>query len=111
MSPAVIVQRQLDAYNAKDMDRFLAQYEDQAQLFKPPQAEPFVDGKAAMRLHYASKRFNIPSLHADLIGRMTVGPFVFEHERVHGLSEEPQDVVIAFQVVDDRIRAAWFYGT
>ena len=35
MNPESVVQRQLDAYNDRDLDRFMACYSDEVQLFRP----------------------------------------------------------------------------
>ena len=36
MDPATLVQRQLDAYNARDLDAILATYADDAEQFEHP---------------------------------------------------------------------------
>ena len=48
MSPAeAAVQRQLDAYNAHDSKRFVAEYTDDVRVFRPPEPEPVLAGKPA----------------------------------------------------------------
>ena len=39
-NPADPVQRQLDAYNSRDLKRFLAEYAEDIQVFRPPGVEP-----------------------------------------------------------------------
>jgi hypothetical protein len=73
MDPALPVQAQLDAYNARDLERFVACYADDVQLYRPPAAEPVLQGKAAMAAHYAAHRFKLPLLHAELVNRMVLG--------------------------------------
>jgi hypothetical protein len=111
-SPQDPVQRQLDAYNAHDLERFLAEYTDDVQVFRPPGAEPVLSGKRAMGEHYASKRFNLPDLHARLVNRMVAGNTVVDHEEITGLPGEPLRAAIAVYRVDDsvgRIDTVWFY--
>ena len=95
MSPEQLAQEQLDAYNARDLDRFVACYADDIRLYRPPAAEPFLSGKAALAAHYAANRFNNAALHAELRGRLVVGNKVFDHERAHGrqVTGEPTRVV------------------
>ena len=67
-NPAVAtVQRQLDAYNAKDLDVLVSIYADDAQLFEHP-ATLLASGTAELRKRFAA-RFQEPNLHALLLNR------------------------------------------
>jgi len=85
MTTEAPVQRQLEAYNARDLDRFVAEYHDDIRVFRAPSGTPVLDGKAAFTAHYAAHRFNLPNLHADVLSRMVVGNKVIDHERVSGV--------------------------
>ena len=85
MNPADPVQRQLDAYNAHDLERFVAEYTEDIQVFRPPAAEPVLSGQNAFAEHYARNRFTLPNLHAEVVNRMVAGSTVVDHERVTGL--------------------------
>ena len=111
MKTELVVQRQLDAYNAHDLDRFLAQYSDDVQLFRPPEPMPILNGKAAMAEHYATKRFNLPGLHAALVNRMALGNKVIDHERITGIGSTPMDAAVVFEVnPQGLICKVWFFG-
>ena len=58
--PGVVVQRQLDAYNARDIDALLATYADDAQLFEHP-AKLLASGAAQLRERFTA-RFQEPTL-------------------------------------------------
>ena len=88
-TPEEFAQRQLDAYNARDLERFAEQYTNDVLVFRPPSAEPMLAGKAALKAHYARNRFNLPGLHAELVKRMVFGNTVIDQERVLGVSAEP----------------------
>ena len=107
--PAAVVQRQLDAYNARDLARFVACYAEDVELFRPPAAAPFVVGRAALAEHYGNRRFSLAALHAELVGRLVVGRKVFDHERITGLAEQPVEALVAFEVQDGLIRRVWFF--
>ncbi|CAN5383640.1 nuclear transport factor 2 family protein [soil metagenome] len=109
MSPVDTVQRQLDAYNALDLDRFVAQYTDDVQVFQPPSTEPFLSGKAAFAAHYANNRFTRPELQAELINRMVVGDVVVDQERISGLDGGVREAIAVYRVVDGLISTVWFY--
>src|SRR5437899_507064 len=79
-APEAVVQRQLDAYNARDFDALLAIYADDAQTFEHP-ATLIASGSAALRQRFAT-RFKEPNLYAKLLGRIVMGSIVIDHERV-----------------------------
>jgi hypothetical protein len=109
VNPEGPVQRQLDAYNAKDLARFLAEYTEDVQVFRPPAREPVLSGKQALGEHYARNRFTLPNLHARLVKRIVSGNIVVDHEDVTGLSEANLSAVAVYEVIDDRIRTVWFF--
>ncbi len=106
MSPVDPVQRQLDAYNAHDLDAFIANYADDVRLYRLPSAEPSIVGKAALAEHYAKNRFTIPSLRATLVNRMAFGNKVVDHEVIVGLGPEPLEAAVVYEVRDDGLIAA-----
>ncbi len=109
MNPADPVQRQLDAYNAHDLARFVAEYTDDVEVFVPPAAEPLLSGKKAFAEHYANNRFTLPALRAEVVNRMVSGNTVVDHERVTGLHDGVVEAIAVYRVDGDRIRAVWFY--
>lgn len=109
MNPEDPVQRQLDAYNAHDLERFVAEYHDDVKVFRPPAAEPVLSGKNAFAEHYAKNRFTLPDLHARLVNRIVSGNIVVDHEDIAGLPDGRRSAVAVYEVVDGRIRNVWFF--
>ena len=105
MTPERCVQAQLDAYNAHDLEGFLAAYADDVCLYRPPASAPVLAGKAAFADFYARERFALPDLRADLVGRLVAGKQVIDHERIHGLGETPYEVIVVYTVEDGLIRS------
>lgn len=82
MNPEEPVQRQLDAYNAHDLERFVAKYAEDIQVFVPPATELLSNGKQDFADHYRPSRFTLPHLHAELLQRIVSGNTVVDRERV-----------------------------
>ena len=107
--PEDAVQRQLDAYNARDLKGFLAEYTDDVQAFRPPARDPVLSGKRAFGEHYARNRFTLPNLHARLVSRIVSDNIVVDHEQITGIGEATVAAVAVYEVVDGRIRTVWFF--
>ena len=77
-----VVQEQLEAYNARDLDRFAATYGEDIRIYRLPASQPAIVGQAQLRETYA-KRFASPGLHADIVNRIVLGNKVIDHERLN----------------------------
>ncbi|MEO7255306.1 MAG: nuclear transport factor 2 family protein [Casimicrobium sp.] len=103
------VQRQMDAYNAHDLERFIAEYTEDVQVFRPPSVAPVLSGKKAFAEHYGKNRFTLPNLHAEVVNRMVVGNTVVDHEHVTGLQDGVVEAIAVYQITNGLIGAVWFY--
>jgi len=110
MSPSDIAQHQLDAYNARDLQRFLEVYAEDVEVWRMPANEPSLRGRAALGEFYANERFNLPSLHAELVNRIAVGDTVIDHERVSGVRSEVFEVAAVYRISQGLIREVWFHA-
>jgi uncharacterized protein (TIGR02246 family) len=102
-----IVQRQLEAYNARDLEAFLACYADDAKLWRAPDTIT-ESGKEALRARYRRRFDGAPALHATILARIVFDRFVVDHERVTGVPEGVLETVVTYEVIGDRIVNAWF---
>ncbi|QCI67314.1 nuclear transport factor 2 family protein [Phreatobacter stygius] len=104
-----VVARQLDAYNARDIEAFMALWHDDAQVFAHP-ATLLADGAAAIRARHVA-RFQEPDLFGRLIARVSVGTMVVDREVVSRNFPEGRgevDVIAIYEVDGGRIAKAWF---
>ena|ERR1700690_2910593 len=107
-NPEAIVQAQIEAYNAHDIDAFVATYADDAQLFEHP-AKVLAAGSAQLRERYAA-RFKEPNLHAVIVKRIVMDNVVVDHERVTRTFPEGSgviDAVAIYEVENGKIAKAW----
>ena len=109
MTPEALVQAQLDAYNAHDLQAFVACYSDDILVYRPPVAQPALAGKAAFADFYATQRFNLPGLHAQVLNRMVLGNKVIDHERISGLGDAPLEAAAVYEITCGLISTVWFY--
>ncbi len=110
MSPETVVQRQLEAYNARDLRRFLAAYDDGIRVYRSPAHDPVMVGKAAFAEYYATQRFNRTGLNAVLVNRMVLGNRVIDHERISGVREQPFEVAVVYEVINGLIQCTWSFA-
>lgn len=109
MTPEAIIQRQLDAYNAHDLDALMATYADEAQQFEHPD-KLLATGSAQIRERF-SARFKEPNLHAQLVKRIVAGNIVIDHEQVTRTFPEGAgklELVAIYEVQHGKIAKAWF---
>ncbi len=105
---AAIVQRQLDAYNSRDVDALLATYAEDAEMFEHP-SKLLASGAAALRDRFLA-RFQEPNLHATLLSRTVMGHIVVDHEIVtRTFPEGPGKIqlMMIYEVQAGRIAKAW----
>ena len=108
-SPEVVVQRQLDACNAKNRNAWLATYAEDARQFELGGAL-LAEGHDALRAR-TETRFKEPNLHAHLIKRVAMGNVVIDHEDVtRKFPEGPGKVelVCVYLVEQGKIQSASF---
>ena len=107
MSPVEIVQRQVEAYNAHDLEAFAATYSDSIQMYRLPNLEPSIRNKAELKEFYGANRFTAPGLHAEILNRIVLGNKVIDHERITGLPNSPFECVVIYEVENDSIQRVW----
>jgi hypothetical protein len=108
-SPEVVVQRQLEAYNAKNIEAWLASYAEDAKQFELGGAL-LAHGRAAIRAR-TEPRFSDPDLKANLIKRVVMGNVVVDHEDViRTFTEGPGrvELVCVYVVEQGKIQSASF---
>jgi len=106
-SPEAIVQNQLEAYNAKDLEGLLELYALDAEMLAFP-STLLAKGREALRERFR-QRFLEPNLKAQLLNRIVSGNLVIDHERVtRDFPEGPGSVelVMLYEVAEGYIQRA-----
>ena len=105
----VVIKRQLDAYNLHDIDLFMANWADDAQMFEHP-SKLLANGSAEIRERHIH-RFREPNLFGLLVKRMVIGNKVVDQEIVTRTFPEGSghiEVIAIYEVTGDKIIKAWF---
>lgn len=108
-SPLVVVQAQLDAFNAKDIETLMRTYAPDAEQFALHGVR-LAKGHDELRPRYL-KRFDEPDLFARLLSRMVIGNIVTDLELItrnfpEGLGT--LEMLCIYEVVGGRIQRASF---
>jgi imidazolonepropionase-like amidohydrolase len=107
-TPAAVVQRQINAYNARDIDAFLATYSSDAKLYEQPD-KLLMSGQDAMRKGYAKLFERTPQLHVRIDRQMVLGRHVICEEVVSGApSGKTIHAAAVYEVEGDKITRVWF---
>lgn len=105
-NPEYIVQKQLDAYNARDIEAFLATYTDDVELFMFP-ATLLSKGKEAMRQTYAPMFQNTPDLFCEIKNRTVLGNKVIDEEYVR-FNGQFLSAIAIYEVENNKISKVTF---
>lgn len=104
--PLEVVQGQVDAFNARDVEAFTACYSSDATLVGPD-GNVMMQGHEAISGMYAQLFARSPDLHVNVVSRMTVGNWVVDEEECSGFVFDgfPSDLhsVVVYQVSDGLI--------
>lgn len=106
MDPVTIVRGQVDAFNARDLDRFVSFYSADIVL-EDGNGQIMAQGHDALRALYGRLFAQSPALHADIPQRIHVGAYVIDEEEASGFIFEgfPSEMHIAviYRVEGDTI--------
>ena len=98
--PDDAVERQERAYNAHDLESFLDCYSEDV-ILENADGVVVMRGHDAMREQYGRLFATCPDVHAEVITRICVGPYVIDEERVTGRPEGEIHAVAIYRLASD----------
>jgi hypothetical protein len=101
MTATDVVARQVEAYNAADLEGFLACYAPQV-VVRSGEGVVLNDGLDAMRATYGGWFGSLPGLHVDILTRMERGSWVVDEEHVIAAGLDVR-ALVAYRVRDGLI--------
>ncbi len=105
-TPEDLAQRQLNAYNLRNIDAFLEPYADDVEVYQYPNTIQF-KGKETMRETYSQMFNNTPNLHCELVGRIVQGNIVIDKERVQ-FGNQIVEAVAIYHIENGKIKKVYF---
>ncbi|HEX7457614.1 MAG TPA: amidohydrolase family protein, partial [Ginsengibacter sp.] len=106
ITPVMLVQQQLNAYNARSIDAFVAPYADDAELYQFPD-KLIGKGKDAMRKAYSSIFSNFPDLHCEIKERIIQGGTIIDKEIVSGMGKTKVEGISIYKVENNKIKKVY----
>ena len=106
-TPEDLAQRQLNAYNLRNIDAFLEPYADDVEVYEYPNTLQF-KGKETMRQTYTAMFENTPNLHCELVGRIVQGNIVIDKERVR-FGKMIIEAVAMYHIGNGKIKKVYFF--
>lgn len=105
-TPEDLAQRQLNAYNFRNIDAFLEPYHDEVEVYDFPD-KLIYKGKEAMRIGYTQMFENVSNLHCELVNRIVEGNVVIDQELVQ-YGEEMIKATAIYHIEEGKIKKVYF---
>lgn len=105
-SPETVVQRQLNAYNARNIDAFMDTYADDIEIYTFP-ATFETKGKEGMRKRYADYFKHTPNLYCKIEKRIVLGNKIIDKEKVRA-GDQTIHAVAVYEVENGKIKKVTF---
>ena len=105
-----VVQNQLEAYNAKDLEAFVAVFHPEAELYNLGNDTPIAKGADELYSVYGRLFEQSPNLRSDVVSRTVIGNKVMDYEVITGRNNqsEPLYLVAIYEVEEGLIRRCYF---
>ncbi len=115
LDTTAIIDKQLDAYNARDVEAFAATYHQDVEIHSFSKGLQYT-GRDILQERYGNKFANLTYLKATSLKRIVHGRFLIDHELAEsstlpsGEVEKSIKVIAAYEVVDGLIKRVTFMG-
>ncbi|WP_299607650.1 amidohydrolase family protein [uncultured Aquimarina sp.] len=105
-TPEQIVQRQVNAYNARNIDAFMDTYSDDIKIYNFPN-ELSISSKADMKKSFETMFEKVPNLYCEIKNRIVLGNKVVDREYVR-FGDRYSNVIAIYEVENGKIAKVTF---
>lgn len=105
LSADQVVQSNLDAYNNRDLEKFMFWFSEDVELYSFSEMKLIASGKPAIEKLYKELFVASPNLHSTILKRIVFDNKVIDHESIVGRkgSSEILEIVMIYEVKDGKI--------
>ena len=105
MSPEEVVQENLDFYNQRNIEGFMASFSENIKVYELGSAKPSATGLLKVEKIYTELFKNSPKLHSTILKRIVMGNRVIDHESITGRNGnfEVLELVLIYEVENEKI--------
>jgi len=105
MTPEKVVQHNLEAYNARDIQAFISDYAEDIELYSFGNNQPTAKGLSEVKEIYANLFDASPNLNSTIINRIVFENKVIDHESITGRmgKKDLVEMVLIYEIKDDKI--------
>ena len=105
MTPEQVVQKQLEAYNQRNIEAFMAVIDPDITFYSFTEGTKTMSGAQACKKFYSTLFKASPNLNSTIISRTLLGNKVIDHESITGRNgnEEVLELVLIYEVKNEKI--------
>ncbi len=105
MTTEQIVQQNLEAYNRRDIETFMASFSPDVAIYNFAEQTPSTVGLEAVRKRYQDLFQQSPNLHSTILKRIVFENKVIDHESIIGRlgSKDILEIIMIYEVKDQKI--------
>ena len=107
-TPEALVQVQLDAYNAHNLDAFVACYAQNVEFWTMDGKVNPEKGAAAMRKGYAELFAQFPKVKVKVLRRISQGAYVIDQQEADGMGPNPVTYTAIYWISQGKIARVWY---
>lgn len=108
ITPEELIQKQVDAYNAHDLDAFVACFGKDIEFRTMDGNVNPEKGTVALRKGYADLFKRFPELRVKVLKRIRQGAYVIDQQQAEGMGPNPVTVTAIYQIDQDKIIRVWY---
>jgi hypothetical protein len=108
LTPEAVIQKQVEAYNAHDLDAFVACYGPAIEFRTLDGNVGAEKGLTALRKGYSDLFKRFPTLKVKILNRIRQGNFVIDQQQAEGMGPSPITVTAIYETAQGKIVRVWF---
>jgi len=101
-TPQALIQRQINAYNFRNVEALMETFSDDAELLKIP-STLLAKGKNQLRDHYTQWFRENPNLHVEIIKTTALTHMVIDNLKISGIGPDKKEVMMVFETENGKI--------